>query len=89
VDGNTVSTLDVEPNSAGVHKFDWDGTASNGDAATSGVYYVTASYKNSAGEDLTTRMGMYPIESVRFDGASTLVKVGSNYIPIENVKEIY
>jgi flagellar basal-body rod modification protein FlgD len=89
VDGNIVSTMNVEPNPAGVYQYDWDGTLSNGAAAESGVYYVTASYTNPAGEALTTRMGAYPIESVRFDGGNTLVKVGSSYVPLENVKEIY
>lgn len=87
--GNIVSTMAIEPNSSGVYQFDWDGTLSNGDAAESGMYYITASYKNPAGDDLTTRMGAYPIESVRFEDGVTLVKVGSSYVDIENVVEIY
>ena len=89
VDGNLVSTVAIEPNTAGVYEFDWDGVTDNGGAADSGVYYVTASYKNSADEELSTRMGAYPIESVRFEGAETLVKVGSSYVPLSNVVEIY
>ncbi|WP_297440323.1 FlgD immunoglobulin-like domain containing protein [Sulfurimonas sp.] len=88
-DGNVVSTMPVEENSAGVYQFDWDGTLSDGTSAESGLYYVTASYTNSTGEAKTTRMGAYPIESVRFDNGSTLVKLGSNYVPLENVKEVY
>lgn len=103
VDGNIVATLDAkldlsankdgslddEPNASGVYQFDWDGKLSSGQAADSGVYYVTASYKNSAGKDLTTRMGAYPIESIKFDAGNTYVKVGSNYVPLTQVKEIY
>ena len=88
-EGNIVSTMEIEPNQSGVYQFDWDGTLSSGDAATSGVYYVTASYHNPEGTALTTRMGAYPIESVRFEGADTLVKVGSSYVNIEDVAEIY
>jgi len=87
--GNIVGTMAIEPNPSGVYQFDWDGTLSNGDAAESGMYYITASYKNPAGDDLTTRMGAYPIESVRFEDGATLVKVGSSYVDIENVVEIY
>ena len=87
--GNIVSTMAIEPNSSGVYQFDWDGTLTNGSAAESGMYYITASYRNSAGDDLTTRMGAYPIESVRFEDGATLVKVGSSYVDIENVVEIY
>ena len=34
-------------------------------------------------------LGAYPIESVRFDGGNTLVKVGSNYVPLSQVREVY
>ena len=88
-DGNIVSTMPVEENPSAVYQFDWNGTLSNGGEAESAVYYVTASYTNSAGDAKTTRMGAYPIESVRFDQGSTFVKVGSNYVPLENVKEVY
>ncbi|RLC45635.1 MAG: flagellar hook capping protein [Candidatus Cloacimonadota bacterium] len=87
--GEIVSTMSIEPNASGVYQFDWDGTLSSGDAAGSGMYYITASYKNPAGEDLTTRMGAYPIESVRFEDGATLVKVGSSYVDLESVVEIY
>jgi flagellar basal-body rod modification protein FlgD len=88
-DGVIVSTLEIEPNSAGVYQFDWDGTLSSGSEADAGIYYVTSSYNNPDGDALTTRMGSYPIESVRFEDGSTLVKVGSSYVPIENIVEIY
>jgi len=87
--GNIVSTMAIEPNSSGVYQFDWDGTLTSGSAAESGMYYITASYKNSAGDDLTTRMGAYPIESVRFEDGVTLVKVGSSYVDIKKIVEIY
>ncbi|MCF6330142.1 MAG: flagellar hook capping protein [Sulfurimonas sp.] len=88
-EGNIVSTMEIEPNPSGVYQFDWDGTLSNGDSAGSAVYYVTASYNDESGATQTTRMGAYPIESVRFDGAQTLVKVGSTYVNIKDIKEIY
>ncbi len=87
--GQIVSTMNIEPNQSGVYQFDWNGSLSNGDIAESGMYYITASYKNPAGDDLTTRMGAYPIESVRFEDGAALVKVGSSYVDIENVVEIY
>lgn len=81
--------VDPENIGAGVKQFSWDGTDANGNFADSGYYYVTASYSNPDGTPLETRLGTYPIDSVKFDGASTLVKVGSSYIPIENITEIY
>ena len=87
--GNTVSTMPLEAGSSGVKQFDWDGTLSNGEPAESGMYYVTASYNDTSGNAQTTRMGAYPIESVRFNEGETLVKVGSNYVPLDKIKEIY
>lgn len=89
VNGNTLKTLDVGTNPKGVYQFTWDGTDSSGKIVDSGMYYATASYTNPSGTALTTRVGAYPIESVRFDAGKTLLKVGSNYVPLENIKEVY
>lgn len=88
-DGNIVSTIALEESEAGIKQFEWDGILDDGTSADSGVYYVTSSYKNTAGEEQTTRMGLYPIESVRFDSGEVFVKVGSSYVSLENVQEIY
>jgi len=87
--GNVIKSLPVESGDAGIYTYDWDGTDRAGNEVDEGIYYVTASYGNSAGESLTTRLGEYPIESVRFDAGETYVKVGSGYVPLSNVKEIY
>jgi len=87
--GNVLGKDGTEAGSAGVYQFKWDGSLNDGTKAKSGVYHVTASYKNSSGEALNTRMGMYPIESVKFDSGNTLVKVGSNYVNLDQVKEIF
>ena len=88
-EGNTVGTLDVGTNPAGVYKFTWDGIGSTGNAVDSGIYSVNARYTDQDGTAQTTRLGAYPIESVRFDNGNTLVKVGSNYVPLENIREVY
>ncbi len=88
-DGQIIKTLDVGTNPAGVYQFTWDGTDSAGNLADSGIYYVTASYSDTDGNPQTTRLGAYPIESVKFDAGETYLKVGSNYVALENVKEIY
>jgi len=88
-DGNTVQTLNVGTNPAGVYQFTWDGTDSLGNQADSAIYHVNAQYTDADGATQQTRLGAYPIESVRFDQGSTLVKVGSSYVPLENIKEVY
>jgi flagellar basal-body rod modification protein FlgD len=87
--GSLVKTIDVGTNKSGVYQFDWDGLDNSGNVAKSGIYSVNASYTDPDGNDLKTRLGSYPIESVRFDGGKTFVKVGSNYVPLENIKEVY
>jgi len=88
-DGNTVKTLDVGTNPAGVYQFTWDGTDNLGNQVESAIYHVNAQYTDENGATQQTRLGAYPIESVRFDQGKTLVKVGSNYVPLENIKEVY
>jgi len=87
--GNVVRTIAIDPNDKGVYSFDWDGITDRGGAAESGVYYIEASYANDAGDKLKTRAGAYPIESVRFEDGQTLVKLGSSYVPLDSIQEIY
>jgi len=89
LDGNTVATLPVGTNSSGVYQFDWNGLDSAGNPAESGIYRVNADYRTPEGNVLQTRLGAYPIESVRFENGNTLVKVGSSYVPLENIVEVY
>lgn len=88
-DGNVVGTIDVGTNPAGVYAFSWDGATTTGAQAESGIYHVNARYSDTDGNNRETRLGAYPIESVRFDSGSTYVKVGSSYVPLENVVEVY
>ncbi|MFT7004394.1 MAG: flagellar basal-body rod modification protein FlgD [Sulfurimonas sp.] len=87
--GNTLSTINIEPNKAGVYRFDWDGRQNDGTSAKSGIFNVEATYNNPAGDQLTTKMGSYPIESVKFDQGKTYLKVGSNYVPLDKIAEVY
>lgn len=88
-DGNVVGTIDVGTNPSGVYSFDWDGQTTTGIQAESGIYHVKARYSDSDGNNQETRLGAYPIESVRFDRGSTYVKVGSSYVPLDSVVEVY
>lgn len=89
VSGNIIKTLDVGENPKGVYSFEWDGKDISGNYVDSGVYYVTAAYTNPNGDSLKTRMGAYPIESVKFDSGKTLLKLGSSYVDLSNIKEVY
>ncbi len=97
-DGKKVATINIEMKengeavdklNAGVYKFAWDGLDQNGHNAASGVYHVNSTYVDPSGNKQTTRLGAYPIESVRFEKGETLVKLGSSYVPLSNVLEVY
>jgi len=87
--GNVIKTIDIPQNSSGVYQFTWDGKDNSGNIADSGFYKVTADYRDSEQTSLSTRMGVYPIESVKFDNGKSLAKVGSSYVPIDAISEIY
>ena len=84
-----VNGTDVDKLDAGVYQFTWDGLDSNGKPVDSGNFRINSEYVDSSGNKQTTRLGAYPIESVKFDNGKALVKLGSSYVPLENVKEIY
>jgi flagellar basal-body rod modification protein FlgD len=86
--GNTVDTIAVEASQKGIQSFKWDGIV-NGDKVDDGMYYVTATYSDASGTTHETRVGTYPIESVRFEEGKALAKIGSGYVDFESIKEIY
>lgn len=86
---NKIATINVGTNPSGVYKFEWDGKDSSGGKSKSGIYKVTADYTDQSGTTQTTRLGAYPIESVKFDSGTTYLKLGSSYVPLAQVKEVY
>jgi len=83
-DGNPLEQRD-----SGVYQFDWDGKNTQGNSVDSGIYRVNSTYYTPNGDQQTTRLGAYPIESVRFEDGKSYVKLGSNYVPLEDVVEVY
>lgn len=88
-DGTLVSTIDVSSSPEGVQSLTWDGITLDGGPAEEGIYYVSATYSGSDGTSGTTKLGSYPIESIRFDEGETLAKVGSSYVPFDTIYEVY
>ena len=92
---NVVATLNIDidetlgEKASGVYQFDWNGVGSDGSNVDSGIYRIQSNYTDTNGVAQTTRLGAYPIESVRFENGTSLLKLGSNYVPIEQVREVY
>jgi flagellar basal-body rod modification protein FlgD len=88
VNGSVVKTMPLDPLSKGVQQFTWNGSDDSGNTVKDGTYYIESRYTDDIHQDHTVRLGTYPIESVRFDGGKASVKMGSNYVPFESIKEI-
>lgn len=86
--GNVVKSFDLQPQDGGVLAFDWDGKDSGGNQMPEGSYTVSANYSDGASGSYTTQYGTYPIESVKFDNGKALLKLGGNYYPLSQIKEI-
>jgi flagellar basal-body rod modification protein FlgD len=88
VDGKVLRTLKVGATDAGVAKYSWDGKGNDGSVLSEGTYYVDSSYARVDGSTGTTRIGRYPIESIKFDAGKTLAKLGASYVDFSSIKEI-
>lgn len=88
VNGSTLQTMNVGATAAGVAQYTWDGTGANGEKLKEGTYYIEASYAGTNGIAGTTRVGRYPIESIKFDSGKTLAKLGAAYVDFSTIKEV-
>jgi len=86
--GNVVKSFDMENGEAGIASFTWDGKDNNGNPVEDGEYYVTADYKTTDYQDKTTILGIYPIESVRFEDGQAQLKIDNQYVPLDSIKEV-
>jgi flagellar basal-body rod modification protein FlgD len=80
--------MDIGATDAGIAKYTWDGTNNNGITLDEGVYYVESEYTKTDGTTATARVGLYPIESIKFESGKTYAKLGSSYIDFDTIKEI-
>jgi flagellar basal-body rod modification protein FlgD len=87
--GTLVKSFPIEDLSQGTHSFEWNGTNNDGNEVDDGLYSIAATYYDDEGNPATTAVGTYPIESVRFENGEALLKLGSSYVPMSQVVEIY
>lgn len=86
--GKILKTMDVGATNSGVAKYTWDGTNAAGSTVDAGIYYVESTYTKADNTTATTRVGRYPIESIKFDSGTTYAKLGSSYVDFSTIKEI-
>jgi flagellar basal-body rod modification protein FlgD len=88
VDGKVLRTMDVGATNAGVAQYTWDGKDNGGAVQQPGVYYVESNYTKTDGTTASSRVGIYPIESIKFDSGKTYAKLGASYVDFSTIKEI-
>lgn len=88
---NTIKTFDLNDKTKGVYTIDWDGRDANSKTAPDGLYTVAINYIDKNGNTGVSKLGAYPIESVKFaaDNGEAQAKVGSSYMPFSQIKEIF
>lgn len=86
--GNILKSMAIGATDAGIAKYTWDGKNSNGEELDAGIYYVESAYTKTDGTSATARVGLYPIEAIKFDSGTTYAKLGSNYVDFSTIKEV-
>lgn len=86
--GNILRQMAIGETSKGIASYSWDGKNGSGAALDEGIYYVESAYTKTDGTNATTRLGLYPIESIKFDNGKTYAKLGSNYVDFSTIKEV-
>ena len=86
--GDVVRSFELDEGNKGIQSFTWDGRDNNGNPVPDGVYAVTADFKNTNLENETTKMGIYPISSVKFDNGEAYAKLGNKYVKVSDIKEV-
>ena len=87
--GNVVRTIGIKDAPKGIRSFTWDGETNEGVRAKEGSYHISAEYADARGEKHITKVGTYPVQSIKFENGEALLKMGSNYVPFKRIKEIY
>jgi flagellar basal-body rod modification protein FlgD len=84
-----VKTIKIEEGNQGKQKFTWSGLNDAGENAKGGSYNIVADYYNKEGVKLKGEFGSHKIDSVKFDGGKTYLKLDGTFVDFSHVTEIY
>lgn len=87
--GRLVYRDETQPRTAGEHLFSWNGTKTDGSTATDGVYSITITARNAAGEAITPTINVREtIMGVDFSGATPLVITPSGTRGLDTIRSV-
>ena len=84
-----VKTINIDEGTKGKHSYTWKGLTDAGENAKSGTYKIVANYINPDGVTLQADFGAYKIDSVKFDGGKTYLKLNGSFVDFSKVQEIF
>ena len=85
--GDVLKSFDMENGDKGIANFTWDGKDNNGNPVADGEYFVTADYTDTQNKNQTSILGIYPVDSVRFEDGKAQLKVDNKYVALASIKE--
>ncbi len=83
-----VATHDVGDSTSSYEALSWDGQDSNGNLLASGTYKISATYTDSTGSSKSADVA-YMVDSIRFSNGTAEAKLGSSYVALSKITEIY
>jgi flagellar basal-body rod modification protein FlgD len=89
--GNTVRSLDLGPQSKGIHEFDWDGKDANGAAVAEGNYKFEVEAVAAGQPADITALTLSKVQGVRnggTEGSKLLTSVGTE-VSLTQVKQVF
>ena len=84
-----VKTMKIDEDNKGKHSYTWKGFTDAGEKAKAGEYKIVAKYINPDGVTLNADFGSYKIDSVKFDGGKTYLKLNGSFVDFSKVEEIF
>lgn len=87
--GRLVYTDTTQPRTAGEHLFSWNGKKTDGSTASDGVYSISITARNAAGEAITPSINVREtIMGVDFSGATPLVITPSGTRELSTIRSV-
>jgi flagellar basal-body rod modification protein FlgD len=83
-----VKSIPIKEGASGNTLFKWDGTDNSSKPLPEGFYEVSGKYTDKDGNSHQIDFGTYPIEGVSFDNGKVMLKIGNQYVPMENISQI-
>ena len=89
-DGELVNTISMGALEEGIHRIEWDGLDSNGDAVADGTYSFEVTAVDSQGDELSVdRFAVGLVDRVNLSESIPLLYVGDRAVSVSQIRDIH